>query len=527
MSAQRRATTAQPTMHTSALTTAEIEGRCGFFPSFFAPALPTPGVLEQLWRQTLMAYLDNPLPAVFKERLFAYLSRLRSCAYCVVCHSCELRELGVSSREIFDLLEPLLGSAPSSAAHLIGGAEPLARWPPAGSQEETRIIALAAHAFMKDEVSEPCLAELRRLLGQSDYTRLVLLLSHIGGCHDWVQAHPEISYHDDELVLRHLQGLVRDEPRLSELFDGHSRGSGLARRDHLAAIVESADDAIIGETLEGTIVSWNGGAQQLYGYSAEMVLGMSISMLVPMDRSDEPGAVRQRIRGGERVEPFDTVRLGMDGKRLDISLAVSPVRNASGALIGVSTIARHVGERKLRERYLQTLHHATRVLAMAGTLDETLPVVLRVIGEGMGWAVGSAWIPSGQGPGVHLRCAAFWHVPGLHGASFETASRQMRLSAGEGLPGRVWETGQARWVADVMVEPHSRRADEAQQDGLHSCYLLPVPGRSDVVAVIEFLSDEIRPPDPMVLEMLNRISGQIGEFLERKVSEAGLAVGAG
>jgi hypothetical protein len=90
----------------------------------------------------------------------------------------------------------------------------------------------------------------------------------------------------------------------------------------------------------------------------------------------------------------------------------------------------------------------------------------------------------------------------------------------------VWETGQARWVADVMVEPHSRRADEAQQDGLHSCYLLPVPGRSDVVAVIEFLSDEIRPPDPIVLEMLNRISGQIGEFLERKVSEAELAVGA-
>ncbi|MDX6717808.1 MAG: hypothetical protein QOJ63_62, partial [Solirubrobacteraceae bacterium] len=267
-------------MHTSALTTAEIEGRCGFFPSFYAPALPTPGMLEQLWRQTLTAYLDNPLPAVFKEQLFAYLSRLRSCAYCVVCHSCELRELGLSSREIFDLLEPLLGSAPSSAAHLIGGAEPLAQWPLAGSQEEARIIGLAAHAFMKDEVAEPCLAELRRLLGQSDYTRLVILLSHIGGCHDWVQAHPEIAYQDDELVLRHLQGLVRDEPRLSELFDGHSRGSGLARRDHLAAIVESADDAIIGETLEGTIVSWNGAAERLYGYSAEMVLGMSISMLV-------------------------------------------------------------------------------------------------------------------------------------------------------------------------------------------------------------------------------------------------------
>jgi hypothetical protein len=90
----------------------------------------------------------------------------------------------------------------------------------------------------------------------------------------------------------------------------------------------------------------------------------------------------------------------------------------------------------------------------------------------------------------------------------------------------VWETGQARWVPDVTVEPHSRRADEAQQDGRHTCYLLP--GRVQVVAVIEFLSDEIRPPDPIALEMLNRLSGQISEFLQPSAApETGLAVGAG
>lgn len=99
-------------MHTSEFVTAEIEGRFGFLPSFFAPALPAPDVLELLWRQTLTAYLDNPLPAVFKERLFAYLSRLRSNAYCAVCHSCQLRELGLSGHEIYDLLEPSCGPAP-------------------------------------------------------------------------------------------------------------------------------------------------------------------------------------------------------------------------------------------------------------------------------------------------------------------------------------------------------------------------------------------------------------------------------
>ena len=127
---------------------------------------------------------------------------------------------------------------------------------------------------------------------------------------------------------------------------------------------------------------------------------------------------------------------------------------------------------------------------------------------------------------LHLRCAAFWHTPALDGASFETSSRQLRLEPGEGLPGRVWEAGQARWVADVTAEPHSRRADEARQDGLRSCYLLPIRGQDGVIAVMEFLSREVRPPDSLLLEMLNRVAGQIGEFLERK-GAAALAVNAG
>jgi PAS domain S-box-containing protein/AhpD family alkylhydroperoxidase len=512
-------------MHTSELITAEIEGRYGFFPSFFAPALPVPDVLDALWRQSVGSYLDNPLPASFKERLFAYLSRLRSCSYCVVIHSCELRALGAGAEDIFDLLDPVLGDDPSSAAYLLGSGAALGRWPLDGSYEQARIVALAAHAFMRDEIAGPCLAELRSLLGPSDYSRLVLLLAYIDACHDWVEAHPEIAYADDERVLRHLDALVRDEPRLRELFAAHGRTSTLARRDHLAAIVESADDAIIGETLDGTIVSWNHGAEQLYGYSAEMVLGMPVTMLVPADRADEAASITRRVRGGQHVDPLDTVRVGIDAERLDVSVAVSPIRNASGTLVGTSSITRDASERKLRERYLQTVHQATRVLAQFRSVDETLPALLRVVGEGLGWAVGSAWMPTRRHGALHLRCAAFWHTPALDGASFETTSRQLRLDPGEGLPGRVWETAQARWVADVTAEPHSRRADEARQDGLQSCYLLPIRGQDGVVAVIEFLSRELRAPDPLLLEMLNRVAGQIGEYLERKGAAAALAVG--
>jgi PAS domain S-box-containing protein len=514
-------------MHKSELISAEIEGRLGFFPSFFAPAIALPEVLEQLWRQTLTSYLDNPLPAAFKERLFAYLSRLRSNAYCTACHSCQLRELGDAAGEIFDMLEPLLSPDPSSATHLIGVGDPLHGWPAHRTPQEARIVVLAAHAFVKDDLAQASLAELRRLLGRGDFARLVSLLSHIGACHDWVQAHPAISAQDDERVLRHMPALLRDEPRLAELLDGHSRDSALARRDHLAAIVESVDDAIIGETLEGAIVSWNPAAERLYGYSADMVFGMSVGMLVPADREDEAATIMRQIRRGERVDHVDTVRIGMDGRRIDVSLTVSPLRNGSGTLIGACSSARDVGERKLRERYLQTLHHATRVLAQGRSIDETLPVVLRVICEGMDWSVAATWMPTTRpGTPLQLRCAAFWHAPAFDGAAFETSSRGLRLGAGEGLPGRAWETRQARWIADVSAEPHSRRADEAAQDGLRSCYLLPVRGRDEVVAVLEFLGARLRPPDPIVLEMLNRIGGQIGEFLERKTVRPAVAAGS-
>lgn len=517
-------------MYTSELITAEIEGRFGFFPSYFAPALAAPEVLELLWRQTQTAYLDSALPAHFKERLCAYLSRLRSCAYCVVCHSCQLRELGASGRDIFDMLEPPLSLGPSRTALLLGGGAQLTAWPADGSPEEGRLVALAANAFVRDDGAEDCIAELRRLLGRTDFAHLVVLLSYVASSHDWVQAHPEIAYEDDNRVLRHMPALIAEEPRLAALLHGHSRASGLARRDHLAAIVESADDAIIGETLDGTILSFNPAAERLYGYSAEMVAGMSAAMLVPADREDEAHALLRHARRGGHGTPVDSVRLSIDGRRIDVSLTVSAVRNASGALVGVSSVARDVGERKQHERYVQTLHNATRVLAQASSVEETLPVVLRVVSEGLGWSIATTWMPTSRpGMPLQLRCAAFWHAPAVHGMAFEMSSRQLRLAAGEGLPGRVWETRQARWVADVCAEPHSRRLDEARQDDLHSCYLLPVHGRDEVVAVLEFLSDEIRPPDPVLLETLNRIAGQIGEFLERRGigPRPALAVSAG
>ena len=131
-------------------------------------------------------------------------------------------------------------------------------------------------------------------------------------------------------------------------------------RARLAAIVESSDDAIISKTLDGTITSWNKGAERIYGYSAEETVGRSISMLVPPDRPGEIPRILESLRRGKKIEHFETVRLTKGGRRLYISLTVSPIRNSVGDIVGASTIARDITERRRSEDALREMREAER-----------------------------------------------------------------------------------------------------------------------------------------------------------------------
>ena len=120
----------------------------------------------------------------------------------------------------------------------------------------------------------------------------------------------------------------------------------------LAAIIDSSDDAIVSKDLNGIITSWNKGAERLFGYPAEETIGRSIRMLVPLDRQDEEDEVLRRIRIGERVDHFETVRRRKDGTFVDISLTVSPIHDATGRVVGASKIARDITDRKVAEATL-------------------------------------------------------------------------------------------------------------------------------------------------------------------------------
>jgi PAS domain S-box-containing protein len=159
----------------------------------------------------------------------------------------------------------------------------------------------------------------------------------------------------------------------------------------LAAIVDSSDDAIISKGLDSVITSWNAAAQRIFGYTPEEAIGSHISLIIPPDRLHEEKVIIDRVTRGERLEHFDTVRLRKDGTPISLSITISPVRDASGTIIGASKIARDVTERKLvedrlrrsgeRQRFLLQLSDALRLLGDPLRIQEE---AARIVGELLG-----------------------------------------------------------------------------------------------------------------------------------------------
>jgi len=366
-----------------------VEERFGVLPNFFRLAPETPEITEKLWGFAQAAYLDNPLPSVFKERLFVHLSRFCAVRYCIARHVGFLVGLGrpagdrtVPTQSVTDVVKLLQRPFPrgqelQSCLSLCADCPaPIAQMPASDTPLEDAIFVMAGHVFLKTSDYLACLDTLSRLFGPARLQYLLLFLAFVRAAHYWTETHPQIAFEDD---INHLlethealaqcilndpeakdsvsQSLLNELPALRLQAD---KAIGL-----LAAIVDSSDDAIVSKTLEGIITSWNKGAERLFGYSASEAVGKHISLIIPINRRDEETVIIQRIKRGERIEHFDTVRIRKDKSLLEISLTISPVRDASGKIVGASKIARDITQRKQIERELHESQERYRTLADA------------------------------------------------------------------------------------------------------------------------------------------------------------------
>jgi PAS domain S-box-containing protein len=184
----------------------------------------------------------------------------------------------------------------------------------------------------------------------------------VDGHQRWIRANGRAFFEGQ--VPKRLVGTIQD------ISDGKKADEAVQR---LAAIVESSEDAIISKDLNGTIMSWNRGAERIFGYRADEAIGKPITMLIPSDRQDEEREILARIRQGQKVDHYETLRQCKNGSQIDVSLTISPLKDKEGIIIGASKIARNITERKKTERELE---HAKEVAEAASRAKDTFLAVL-------------------------------------------------------------------------------------------------------------------------------------------------------
>ncbi len=278
----------------------------------------------------------------------------------------------------------------------------------------------------------------------------------------------------------------------------------------LASIVESSDDAIIGETLDGVITSWNSGAQRIYGFSAADVEGTHISVLDSPGRPDDVDHILATIRAGKHVDNYETVRSRKDGVLIDVSLTVSPVKNSSGGIVGASTIARDITQRKQaeeaehrRSQESATLFSVANILAQTGHFDEKVAQVLENLAQISQADHVSLRVPDQSEEGLRAVAAA--------GPAVQESPTGL-LSYTDSVAGNAFQHGQPVIVNDYPAHPLA--SPLGIERGVKSLISLPVNagGRPIAIVIIYsrvpgfFTHDRIR--------FLTTVVGGLGTLLE-------------
>ena len=296
------------------------------------------------------------------------------------------------------------------------------------------------------------------------------------------------------------------------------RQSEASRR--LAAIIESSEDAIISKDLNGTITSWNASAERLFGYKAEEIVGKSIVTLIPPDRQHEEPRILERIRNGQRIDHYETVRRRKDGSLFDISVTVSPLKDSDGKIIGASKIARDITDRIRNERRRTAQYAVASLLAGSYSIPEVGPRIVEAVAAIGDWVSGSIWLRHAHGE--PLECSSIWHkdLPGL--ADFAKATQEIVLVGNQGLPGWVIASRKPVWIENLSLAPHFRRAAAAKAAHLEGAFSFPLLAEGQVVGVLELFCPQTAKPDADLLSLTTALGSQIGMFVQRRKLDAEL-----
>jgi PAS domain S-box-containing protein len=284
-------------------------------------------------------------------------------------------------------------------------------------------------------------------------------------------------------------------------------------------MLDLANDTIMIRDLNNAISYWNQGAQRLYGWKKEEVLGKFVHALLQTEFPKPLEEIREILldRGYWQGE---LVHIKRDGTRVMVESRWTLQRDERGQPSAILEINNEISDRKQAERRLEAQYTTARVLAESASLSEATPKILQALCDSLEWDLGELWSVNQQGNVLDFVTA--WYQPSVKVPEFEAVTRSNTFAPGIGLPGRVWESGESIWIADITQDENCLRAAVTEKAGLHAAFGFPILNSKEVVGVIAFFSREIRQPDRELLEMVTAIGQQIGQFIERQQAEEAL-----
>ncbi len=272
----------------------------------------------------------------------------------------------------------------------------------------------------------------------------------------------------------------------------------------LAAIVESSDDAIVSKDLNGIVASWNKAAERLFGYSAEEVIGKSITLLIPTERLAEEDEILRRIGRGERVEHFETVRRCKDGRTVDVSLVISPIVDRKGKVIGASKIARDITARRRIEAIQAAYRKVLELTVRDAPFAEVFKLLVETIETQDQGMLGSILLVKGGS----LRHGATPSLPNEYNATVDGIGIGPSAGSSEAAPVGVSDVAGERWV---------NFRDLALDHGPCACWSTPiVSGTDELLGTFAIYYKEPRQPLPEELALVNFVTQSAALAIERR-----------
>jgi len=269
---------------------------------------------------------------------------------------------------------------------------------------------------------------------------------------------------------------------------------------------------------DGTILRANQAELDLTGYTREEFIGRNVAD-IHYDR-EVIEDILERLRQGDVVRDYEARLVCKDGSIKTVRIDASAYFE-DGKFVHSRCITRDITDRRRTEHRLALQYAITRIVSRSIDFVEGTHEILETVCEGLGWQVGVLWSVDHQEE--VLNCVDVWHSPILEAGGFESTCLSTSFNKGTGLPGRIWETGKPAWIPNLKKDSNFPRAALAERSGLRAGFGFPILLGNEVIGVIEFFSQEIRQPDPELLEMIGSVGRQIGQFQERKRAEEKLA----